>query len=172
MIAMLFHDIGYLRGLLQEDDDSGCLIDISGKRIKPLINVVDIMPSIMEYIGCTVENEYVQGKSVLPLIRGEVDKLHDHSVIGFFNTDDRNIRTEEWSFIRKTELPDELYYLPDDPKELNNVIDQYPEKAKELNETMARIFKIRLQKEHTWQLHYDIPGWSTGVYPPLRHWKK
>ena len=143
-----------------------------GKRIKPLINVVDIMPTIMEFIGSTVENEYVQGKSILPLIRGEVDKLHDHSVIGFFNTDDRNIRTEEWSFIRKTELPDELYYLPDDPKELNNVIDQYPEKAKELDETMARIFKIRLQKEHTWQLHYDIPGWSTGVYPPLRHWKK
>ena len=143
-----------------------------GKRIKPLINVVDIMPTIMEFIGSTVENEYVQGKSILPLIRGEVDKLHDHSVIGFFNTDDRNIRTEEWSFIRKTELPDELYYLPDDPKELNNVIDKCPEKAKELDETMARIFKIRLQKEHTWQLHYDIPGWSTGVYPPLRHWKK
>jgi hypothetical protein len=60
----------------------------------------------------------------------------------------------------------------EDPKEQTNVIDKNPEKAKELDNAMARVFKIRLQKEHTWQLHYDIPGWSKGVFPPLRHWKK
>jgi hypothetical protein len=35
VIAMLFHDIGYIRGLLKEDDLTGCVIDDAGQRIRP-----------------------------------------------------------------------------------------------------------------------------------------
>ncbi len=41
IIAMLFHDIGYVRGLLKEDDETGCLVDVSGTRIKPPPGVTD-----------------------------------------------------------------------------------------------------------------------------------
>jgi len=60
--------------------------EFGGKRIKSLVNMVDIMPSIMDFLGYSIECEYVQGKSFMPLVRGEVEKLHEHSVIGFFNT--------------------------------------------------------------------------------------
>jgi len=146
--------------------------EFGGKRVKGLVNLVDIFPSIMDFLGYDMETEYVQGKSLMPLVRGTTNKIHDYSVIGFFNTDDRNIRTEEWSFIRKTDGNNELYYLVDDPGEINNVIRQYPEKAKEMNGKIAKIFNVRLQKEHTWQLHFDVPDWVTGAFPPIRHWKK
>lgn len=35
VIAMMFHDVGYIRGLLKEDDAISCLIDDEGNRIKP-----------------------------------------------------------------------------------------------------------------------------------------
>ncbi len=35
VIAMMFHDIGYIRGLLKEDDDTSFLIDDEGNRISP-----------------------------------------------------------------------------------------------------------------------------------------
>lgn len=41
VIAMMFHDIGYIRGLLKEDDVTGCVIDDDGKRIKPPAGCTD-----------------------------------------------------------------------------------------------------------------------------------
>ena len=41
IIALLFHDIGYLRGLLKEDNETGCVVDVKGTRIKPPPGVTD-----------------------------------------------------------------------------------------------------------------------------------
>lgn len=35
VVAMLFHDIGYVRGLLKNDEDGSCLADESGRRVTP-----------------------------------------------------------------------------------------------------------------------------------------
>jgi hypothetical protein len=34
IVACLFHDIGYVRGTLKGDDESGCVIDASGRKVK------------------------------------------------------------------------------------------------------------------------------------------
>lgn len=46
VIALLFHDIGYLRGLLRDDDTDSYIIDASGKRITPPVGATDafLMP--------------------------------------------------------------------------------------------------------------------------------
>lgn len=41
LIAMLFHDIGYLRGLLREDGEDSFVIDFSGKRVSPPAGATD-----------------------------------------------------------------------------------------------------------------------------------
>jgi len=34
LVACLFHDIGYVRGILRADDQSGCVVDDTGRKIK------------------------------------------------------------------------------------------------------------------------------------------
>ena len=146
----------------------------AGKRIKSIVEIVDILPTVLHVIGHGSEAEYMHGKNLMPLIAGECDKLHDYAVSGFFNTDMRCIRNEEWSYIRRAsdERKDELYHLVDDPAEKIDLIDQYPDKAKEMSETLPKIFNIRLQKEHHYQMKWDVPDLVEGRFPPLRLWKK
>ena len=148
--------------------------EYAGKRIKSIVEIVDILPTLLHFIGHGSEAEYMHGKNLLPLIAGECEKLHEYAVSGFFSTDMRCIRNEEWSYIRRAsdEKKDELYNLADDPTEQIDLIDQYPEKAKEMSEALPKIFNIRLQKEHHYQMKWDVPELVEGRFPPLRLWKK
>ena len=46
--------------------------EYSGKRIKELACIVDILPTVLDVIGKGNESEYMHGKSLLPLIRGDI----------------------------------------------------------------------------------------------------
>ncbi|MBW1698819.1 MAG: sulfatase [Deltaproteobacteria bacterium] len=146
----------------------------AGKRIKAIVEVVDVLPTLLHVIGCGNEAEYMHGKNLLPLITGQCEKIHDYAICGFFSTDQRCIRNETWSYIRRAAegKTDELYNLIEDPKEKTNLIDQYPDTAKEMYEALPKIFNIRLQKEHHYQMKWDVPGLVEGRFPPLRLWKK
>ena len=144
-----------------------------GKRINAITPVVDIFPTIMQTIGQPQEAEFVQGKSLLPLISGEVDKNHPYVTMGFFASEDRCIRDETWSYIRRAgDRENELYHLIDDPKETKNLVNESPDKAKEMENAIARVFDCRLQKEHMNQLWFDVPGLCEKRFPPVRYWKK
>ena len=41
VVALLFHDLGYLRGLLKDDQDGAYLADESGRRVKPPAGATD-----------------------------------------------------------------------------------------------------------------------------------
>ncbi len=41
VVAMLFHDVGYLRDLLPEDEPDSCLVDHSGERVSPPADATD-----------------------------------------------------------------------------------------------------------------------------------
>lgn len=68
-----------------------------GKRISAFTQSVDICPTICEWLGIPI-HPLIQGKSLLPLIRGEVDKLHDFAIAGYFQYG-WSIITEDWSYI-------------------------------------------------------------------------
>ncbi|MBW1962825.1 MAG: sulfatase [Deltaproteobacteria bacterium] len=145
----------------------------AGKRINCIVSVVDILPTVFDILGYRREIELMQGKSMLPLITGKTEKIHDYVTMGFFDSEDRCIRDERWSYIRRPEgRRCELYDLIEDPKESKNLIDQYPEKAKEMDDAIAKIYSCRLQKEHWAQLRYDVPGMCEKQFPPVRLWKK
>ena len=145
----------------------------AGTRVKGLVETVDILPTILDILGHHNEAEFMHGKSLLPLITGKADKIHETVTMGFFSSDIRCIRDEEWSYIRKTKGEVcELYNLLRDPKESVNLINKHPEKAKEMDDAIAKIFNIRYQKEHWFQMKYDVPGLSEGRFTPVRYWKK
>ena len=69
----------------------------AGKRVKGFTQSVDVAPTVVDWLGIGVHPE-MQGKSLLPLAKGEVDKLRDFAIAGYFRYS-ASIVTEDWSFI-------------------------------------------------------------------------
>lgn len=144
-----------------------------GRRIQGLVEVPDIFPSILDYMGRKQDLEYFNGKSFMPLVTGDTDKIHRYVITGFFGSSARCVRDEEWSFIRRPEgQRNELYNLIQDPQEKHNLIDKHPETAKEMEDAIPAILNCNLQKEHWLQIRYDVPGMCEGRHPPYARWKK
>ncbi len=97
----------------------------SGKRISAVTSQVDIMPTILDYLGVPHEG-LMQGASLRPLIEGKAERLretvwaelntwiHVQAVIGNHHKLIRNVSNDTW----------ELYYLLRDPDERINLYDQ------------------------------------------------
>ncbi|MBO4318468.1 MAG: sulfatase [Mailhella sp.] len=69
----------------------------AGQRIKAFTQSVDVAPTVCDWLGIGVHPS-MQGKSLLPLMRGEVDKVYDFAISGYYPYS-WSIYTEEWSFI-------------------------------------------------------------------------
>lgn len=121
-------------------------------RVKALVNSPDVMPTILELAGVGIPGD-VQSSSLLPLIDGTAERLHDLVVTSsplhvgdLFNikiVDDvarmvaetlpSTITTDEWAMISSIEgAPVELYHLPSDPQQQTNVVEAKREIARDL----------------------------------------
>ncbi len=69
----------------------------AGKRIKGFVQSCDVAPTVCDWLGIGVHPD-MQGKSLLPLARGEVDKVRDFAIAGYCNFS-WAIYTEKWSYI-------------------------------------------------------------------------
>jgi arylsulfatase A-like enzyme len=69
----------------------------AGKRVQGFTQSCDVAPTVTDALGIGVHPEH-QGKSLLPLARGEVDKVRDFAVAGYHRYS-ASIVTEDWSFI-------------------------------------------------------------------------
>ena len=76
-----------------------------GKRIDAFVQSCDIAPTVCDWLGLGVHPS-MQGFSLLPLMRGEVDKVRDFAIAGYFRYS-WSIVTPEWSYI---------HWLKDDEK--------------------------------------------------------
>jgi len=121
----------------------------SGKRIPTIGQPPDLLPTILKFLDVPVPDG-VQGRSLWPLINGEVAKLHDYAFSGRFPrclvsasmtgpsksvttydgfvgpddvAEDITVTDEQWSLIlRSRGRPSELYNLENDPDQNENVI--------------------------------------------------
>lgn len=77
-----------------------------GKRIDPMLSNIDFMPTILNLCGISIPGK-VQGKSMLPLVRGELEELHERIFIEltYHAAYDpmRGVRTERHKYIRSYE---------------------------------------------------------------------
>ena len=129
----------------------------AGLRVGGITQTPDIAPTILDILdmGEIAQRENMTGRSMLPLInspaatnRGTTDYIHITE-----NTwmKKRGIRTHRWKLIVPLETPDlhgnmdvELYYLPDDPGELNNIASERPEVVARLTSLMEEWIAGRL----------------------------
>jgi N-acetylglucosamine-6-sulfatase len=94
---------------------------------------IDLAPTLLE-LADTTSSQQMDGRSLVPLLRGQHPADWRRSFLIQYNTDTvfprvktmryRAIRTQRWKFIRYLELDgmDELYDLQADPYEMTNVV--------------------------------------------------
>ncbi len=69
----------------------------AGQRIKSFVQNVDVAPTVCDWLGIGVHPD-MQGFSLLPLVRGEVEKVRDFAIAGYWNYS-WAIFTEDYSYI-------------------------------------------------------------------------
>ena len=92
---------------------------------------IDIPATILDLAGIEIPKRY-QGKSLMPVVRGEEDSLMRDAVLIEHLWDNpkvlippsEGVRTHEWKYLRYVNNPEieELYHLKADPKEINNLV--------------------------------------------------
>ena len=136
----------------------------AGERIPALVQPPDVMPTLLDLFGVEIPPT-VQGCSLLPLLRGQVDKVRDYAVSGRFIYEvpegvadtsvefdgmageqsqvcSRTLTTDRWSYIcAPYDMPSQLYDLCADPDQARNVIGEHPQVARELHERLSRFLE-------------------------------
>ena len=110
----------------------------AGKRFDALVETTEIFPTILDFLNVRVPPR-IHGKSLLPMMAGEVDKIRDYAYCGHFK---RNwmVCNHEWKFVLNFDKgkENELYNLKEDTGEHNNLINENTEKAMELELELRR----------------------------------
>lgn len=109
----------------------------AGERREALVRLSDIAPTICDAAGVE-PMPGSHGTSLLPLVRGEVAGVRDCAITGI-HCQSAAIRDGKWSLL----LPGgsgghELYDRESDPRELCNLIEQYPDEARRLEDQFRR----------------------------------
>jgi len=107
----------------------------AGTIIDKMALSIDLAPTLIELAGTTTSHK-IDGKSLLPLLKGKIPGDWRTSFLIEYNTDTvfprvknmgyKAVRTERWKYIRYNQLQgmDELYDLQSDPYELSNRISE------------------------------------------------
>jgi arylsulfatase A-like enzyme len=75
----LFHDASARIPLIVVDPDPQA--DATrGRKSSALVEAIDVVPTILDFFGGTSVPHILEGKSLLPLLHGETDKLRDFAV--------------------------------------------------------------------------------------------
>lgn len=123
---------------------------IPSAHIKTQVRSIDVLPTILDILKIRIDPKYekFQGESLIPFIEGKCIPKIAFSQSGNPLKSGKPpkepnvwaVRTDEWKFIKNThDGTEELYSLKSDPREENNVISKFPQKASELRTELDRI---------------------------------
>ena len=108
-----------------------------GKLVHEPAHVIDLMATCCDVAGATYPRTYqgheitpLEGKSLLPLLRGEKPKGHE--AIFWEHEGNRAVRRGRWKLVSKHPGRWELYDLEADRTELNDLALKHPDKVQEL----------------------------------------
>lgn len=100
-------------------------------------HLVDILPTLLDILGTEKPTSWngepipaAPGRSLLPAFAKDVTIQRDF--LWWMHEDNRAIRMGDWKLVAAMGDPWELYDLTNDRAESNNLIERYPEKAKQL----------------------------------------
>jgi arylsulfatase A-like enzyme len=115
----------------------------AGLRVAALTQSVDLVPTLLEAFALPTAD--LHGRSLLPLIRSEIDRVRPYACSGLHAGDaiDWALRTPQWSLLLPVRSPadqlprqPQLYVKPDDRWEVNNLYQQYLDLAEGLEATL------------------------------------
>jgi arylsulfatase K len=107
----------------------------AGQRIATPVSLIDMAPTICDMAGLEPRTCF-EGESLLPVARGETSESRGWALASYSgvtcNTMSWMLRQGDYKLIVYEGYPSRLFNLQDDPGELNDLIDQEPQKAAEL----------------------------------------
>jgi len=141
------------------------------RRESAFVQPVDLMPTLLDLAGVPLP-QTVQGVSIAPLLRGEPIHTRDFAVTSptIIHHGAGGCRiavtTDEWALIcapsvargaetmdravdghakrvREVRVPSELYHLPSDPAQQQNVIEQHPQVAADLRARLVDFLEAK-----------------------------
>jgi arylsulfatase A-like enzyme len=139
-----------------------------GRRVNAMSQHQDLVATILDAMGKRVPDDVVEGKSLLPLARGQTDVSHwNHTLITSENTWQAKwaMRTPEYKLIvsRQPDFHDmppvELYDLLEDPGERSNIVNDNPG----LTRTLLERFDAKLMEMLTARGLKHDPVAATGI---------
>ena len=119
----------------------------SHKVISQQVRQIDIFPTIMELAGLSDIDETIQGKSLLPLIKGQ-KMAEEPAVMENQKLDPKNemiaigIRTPYYKYFRDQDDKKNtrhLFDLKNDPNEKNNIAEQRPDLVKKMENLLVEL---------------------------------
>ena len=133
---------------------------VSSGVYKGITSAIDIMPTVLDAMNESIP-EHVEGMSLLPRVHDKTIKGRDFTVstVPFANPGDPvdsvdNIRrrlgkapvttvtTEDWSLLYSIdEGMSQLYHLPSDPYQNNDVVSLEPDNARDVHERLIKFMK-------------------------------
>jgi arylsulfatase A-like enzyme len=111
--------------------------DYDPGRISQKAQLIDIMPTILDFLSIKIPPE-LQGKSLVPVIEKNEDVNEYVYGLGIDNM--KYIRSDSWKLIMRNTFGEgrvELYNIEEDSKESHNLLYNYPEIAKKLEEKIS-----------------------------------
>lgn len=100
-----------------------------GKRIDELVYLHSLFATTCDLAGIETP-ETVEFPSLMPLINGEKDQLHD-AIYGSYTDQQRMIRTKDFKLIRYPQVDrTQFYNLRQDPWEVHNLADQFEQRKR------------------------------------------
>jgi arylsulfatase A-like enzyme len=106
-------------------------------------HVIDMVPTILDLASVKTPKQRVQfpGHSLLPSFKKD---LGENRTFWWSHRGNHAVRNGNWKLVKSNNEPWELYNLKEDRAETNNLVDQYPEKIKELEKQWeAQVEQIR-----------------------------
>ncbi len=123
----------------------------SGKKVKALVQSIDITPTILDYLGLPLPND-LDGRSLRPLIEGEINSIRNvvycnqatwtakrTMIKGFWKL----IKTYDETFWKVPRI--ELYDLKDDPNETKNLVERRKDLVDSMELEMTRWLEENLK---------------------------
>ncbi|MFQ6070928.1 MAG: sulfatase [Candidatus Aminicenantales bacterium] len=126
-----------------------------GKKVKGFVQHVDILPTVCELLGIEESSYHFDGKSLFPLIRGEVDEIRPF-VLSEESYAQRKMSLREEGFkyiyapdnegmciycLRVHGGKEELYDLENDPAERRNIAPRRREKSRVMKDKLLSVIR-------------------------------